>query len=206
MKNYPINNDIDALKRILKICGVKRYVSTAKELLEKFASIEVLLNSDIADLIMDNISYEQAESIRTFKDISNYVFRKRIDKSVDAFTQVNQVTDYLINKYKGATREEFGVLFLNSKNRLLSDTVISTGTTTKTMIDFLKIATSIDSLGANAIIVYHNHPSGENKPSEQDIASTQALKRFLKYMDVRLLDHFVLGYNDSFSFANEGIL
>ena len=206
MKSYTIDNDMDALKRILKICGIKKHVTVAKEMLEKFASIEVLLNSDISELMLDSISYEQAESIRTFKDISNYVFKKRINKDIDAFTQVEHVTNFLINKYKGSTREEFGVLYLNSKNRLLSDVVVSTGSSTKTIIDFLKIASSIESLGATAIIVYHNHPSGDNKPSEQDITSTNSLKTFLKYLNVRLLDHFILGFNDYYSFVNEGLL
>lgn len=178
----------------------------AKNLLETYNGLNSVMSASVEELkSFDGIGLKTATSIKLFKDVNVHLLREKMNR-VHVFKSAEAVKDYLILKYRGMKNEEFRVLYLNSKNILLKDSIISKGTSTKTLIDFKLIAQEIFTFSANAVIVVHNHPSGDNKPSEQDIITTNSLKSFLKYMSVRLLDHFIVGFDEIFSFAEEGLI
>lgn len=178
----------------------------AKTLIESFGGLSAVMNATVTDLqTVTGIGLKSATTIKLFKDVNVYLLKDKINK-INVFTSVDSVKDYLILKYRGCRNEEFRVLYVNSKNILLKDGLVSKGITTKTLIDFRLIAQEIFNISATGVIVLHNHPSGDNKPSEQDIITTQSLKKFLQYLSVRLLDHFIVGYDEIFSFADEGLL
>jgi len=102
--------------------------------------------------------------------------------------------------------EEFWVLLLNRANRLIKKKRVSEGGVSGTVADpkiIFKIA--IDEL-ASGIIVAHNHPSGNLKPSESDIALTKKLKDAGKLLEISVLDHVIIGNNQYFSFTDEGLI
>ena len=197
----------EVLEMILSMTIIRKDTKPiAKSLLTIYGSLNSVMNTPIDDLISnDYIGLKTATNIKLFKDVNTFLLREKVTKT-NIFKSVSDVESYLILKYKGSKNEEFRVLYLNSKNVLLKDVAISTGTSSKTYVDFSKLAKNIIDIGATAIIVLHNHPSGSTSPSQQDIKTTDNLKKFLVYLSVRLLDHFVIGSEDIFSFAEEGLI
>lgn len=102
--------------------------------------------------------------------------------------------------------EEFWVLHLNRANKVLKKEKISSGGISGTVADTrLIFKSAIDHLASSMILV-HNHPSGNNKPSQQDIQLTKKLVEAGKLMDVAVLDHLIIAENKYFSFADEGMI
>ncbi len=105
-----------------------------------------------------------------------------------------------------APHEEFWALFLNRANKIIHKQKLSQGGITGTVIDIkLVLKTAIEKL-ASGIIICHNHPSGNNKPSEADIKITEQLAKAAKHIDTNLLDHIIIADKKYFSFADEGLL
>ena len=102
--------------------------------------------------------------------------------------------------------EEFWVLLLNRSNRVIDKVRISQGGISGTIIDTrIILKNAVDRL-SSAIILCHNHPSGNLKPSDADIRITNKLKDSAQIMDINLLDHIIIADNSYFSFADEGLI
>ena len=125
--------------------------------------------------------------------------KSKITSSADAFKLLNK-------KLSDLPHEEFWILLLNRANSVVKMECISKGSVSGTVVDVrLILKPAIESL-ASGIILSHNHPSGQLKPSEQDISLTKKIKESARLMDVNLLDHLIIGDQKYFSFADEGIL
>jgi len=102
--------------------------------------------------------------------------------------------------------EEFWVLLLNNSNKVIYKLQLSKGGLTQTVVDIrLIFKTALEHL-ATALIIVHNHPSGQLSPSVADKDITQKIKLAGNSLDIRLLDHLIVTRSDYFSFADEGIL
>ncbi len=108
--------------------------------------------------------------------------------------------------FSGRKHEVFACLFLDNKNRLIACRDLFQGTVDGASVHPRVIAEQCLRLNAAAVIFAHNHPSGVSDPSQQDIAITRRLVNLLDTLDVRVLDHFVIGYNNEFSMAEAGML
>ena len=102
-------------------------------------------------------------------------------------------------------QEHFVTVFMNSQNQIISTEVISTGSLATAAVFPREIVKRLLALEAGAIIVAHNHPSGETTPSNSDRALTKKLQRGLEAIDVSLLDHLVIG-DGFYSFSDQGLL
>ncbi len=102
--------------------------------------------------------------------------------------------------------EEFKILLLNRRNRVLGLVSISSGGVSGTIADpKLIFATALKSC-ASGLIICHNHPSGELNPSAEDIKLTNKLKDGGALLDIKILDHLIIGTDGFYSFADEGII
>jgi DNA repair protein RadC len=102
--------------------------------------------------------------------------------------------------------EEFWILFLNRSNKVINKMKLSQGGISGTVTDVrIVMKTAIEYL-ASGIIVCHNHPSGNLKPSESDSKITQKIKEAGNLMDIQLLDHLIISDKDYYSFADNGLL
>lgn len=128
--------------------------------------------------------------------------RLHIKKSEDAYSILKSIWDGDKIEYV----EEFIILLLNRTNKVLGWAKISQGGTTGTVVD-AKVVFQL-ALNANAcsIILSHNHPSGNTKPSDTDIALTKKLKDGAKVLDLQVLDHVIITEDAYFSFADEGLM
>jgi len=102
--------------------------------------------------------------------------------------------------------EEFWILILNRANKLISKEPVSSGGINATLVDARKVFKPAILQTASSIILAHNHPSGNTKPSEEDIKLTRKLKEAGKLFDINVIDHIIIAENTYFSFADEGLL
>lgn len=103
-------------------------------------------------------------------------------------------------------QEQFSVFFLNRNNEMIGYKLITTGNLTSTIVDKKFIASLALSCMACSVIVAHNHPSGNLKPSKQDIDITKQLSEGMKLLDIKVIDHLILSSNGYYSFAEEGLI
>jgi DNA repair protein RadC len=103
--------------------------------------------------------------------------------------------------------EEFKILLLNRSNKVLGTAAISLGGTTGTITDVKIILQYALKTNAQGLIICHNHPSGNDQPSESDKRITYKIKEALELLDMRLFDHIIITPNEGFySFADNGLL
>lgn len=112
----------------------------------------------------------------------------------------------LWNKDKIDFVEQFNILLLNRNNRVLGMVEISTGGVTGTVADPKLIFVAALKANASSIIISHNHPSGNLKPSKQDEQLTQKIKQAGLFLDMQLIDHIIVTSEGYYSFADEGLL
>ncbi len=125
--------------------------------------------------------------------------KKQVLASKDAF-------EILHPKIADIPHEEFWMLILNRANKITHQIKVTQGGTGQTVVEIpLILKTAIDKL-ASGIIVGHNHPSGNIKPSQQDIKITQQLAAACKIVDIKLLDHLIVGHQNYYSFADNELL
>ncbi|WP_324720692.1 RadC family protein [Salinimicrobium sp. HB62] len=102
--------------------------------------------------------------------------------------------------------EEFWILYLNNSNKVIQELPLSKGGITGTLVDVRLAFKQALHLGATALILAHNHPSGNLNPSAADKQLTQKFKTAGESLDVKVLDHIIITENSYFSFADEGLL
>jgi DNA repair protein RadC len=118
----------------------------------------------------------------------------------------NDVFKILRSKFNGLKHEEFYAVYLNRANKVLQIEQISKGGLSGTVADGKVIFNHAISHRASAIILAHNHPSGQLRPSNADRSLTKNLKDFGKMIDLQILDHLIVTTDNYFSFADEGIM
>ncbi|NND23407.1 MAG: JAB domain-containing protein [Acidimicrobiia bacterium] len=103
-------------------------------------------------------------------------------------------------------QEEFKALFLDRDNKVLGIYSLSKGGTAGTIVDIKLLMVAALKTKANSIILAHNHPSGNLKPSLPDKELTKKIKEACKFLDVHLLDHIIVTSKSYYAFSDEGIL
>jgi DNA repair protein RadC len=127
-------------------------------------------------------------------------------RNSDALSSPQSVRDFLRLKLHGLDHEVFLGVFLDAQNRVLEVEELSRGTLTQTSVYPREVVKAALRHNAAALIFAHNHPSGVAEPSRSDEALTQALKQALALVDVKVLDHFVVGAGTAMSFAERGLI
>jgi DNA repair protein RadC len=126
--------------------------------------------------------------------------------SAPVFDRPQAVKDYVALQLRGLPHEVFAVLFLDPQHRLLAMEELFRGTLAQTSVYPREVVKRALAWNAGAAILAHNHPSGAAEPSRADEFLTTSIKSALQLVDVRLLDHLVVGGADVVSFAERGLL
>jgi DNA repair protein RadC len=116
------------------------------------------------------------------------------------------VAEFLIPQYGARTVEQFGVVLLDTKHRVLRTTVLSVGTLDASIVHPREVFREAAVAGAAAIVLFHNHPSGDPEPSGDDVTLTERLVAAGILMGIDVIDHIVLGEARYCSFRERGIL
>lgn len=115
------------------------------------------------------------------------------------------IYSYMLTRMKSYQKEVFICLHLDSKNRIISEDVVSVGTLNRSLVHPREVFKKAVKNGAASILVVHNHPSGDPQPSMEDKQVTRRLREVGEIMGIPLLDHIIIARDKRFSFREEGI-
>jgi len=146
--------------------------------------------------------YQVSEITLHYQSKVKASLRPKITNAEEAYRILHLYWD----KNKLELLEEFKVMLLNRANKVLGIVNISSGGISGTVADPKLIFATALKTGCSAIILAHNHPSGNLKPSEADIKLTRKLKEAGKFLDLPVLDHIIITAEAFYSFADEGVL
>lgn len=184
----------------------KNALQLGQELVETFGGLAGLLHTGPEALksIKGLGPAKRAELVAVLELARRALAQQLKDQPV--FSTPQAVRDYLQLQLGSRPHEIFAVLFLDSQNRLIALEEMFRGTLTQTSVYPREVVVRALALHAASVVLAHNHPSGEAKPSRADEALTHTLKAALALVDVRVLDHFVVTSSQSVSMAELGLL
>lgn len=176
----------------------------AQELIDHFGGLGPLLKAD-------QVTFCEAKGLGQAKycqlQATLELTRRYLDEQLrneDIFTSPEKVMDYLAIQMRDNHREVFAVMLLDTRHRLIELLELFFGTINVASVHPREVAKVALEKNASSVIVAHNHPSGNADPSRADIQITQKLKAALAMIDVKLLDHFVIGKGEIVSLAGLG--
>lgn len=179
-------------------------LDVANALLAAAAGLHGLTRLTLDDLTrIDGIGRAQASRILAAVELG----RRTLTQSPGDRVQLNTpraTAEYLMPMYGARSVEQFGVVLLDTKHRVLKTAVLSVGTLDASVVHPREVFREAASGGAAAVLLFHNHPSGDPTPSPDDAALTHRLVRAGDIMGITVLDHVILGEARYFSFREKG--
>jgi len=184
----------------------KTAVDLARDLLTEFGSLQALLKADQAQFCqgkgLGSAKYAQLQAVLEMAK-RHYV---EVLQRGSALTSPEATRAYLSAQLRAYQHEVFACLFLDNQHRVLEFEELFRGTIDGASVYPREVAKRALFHNAAAVIFAHNHPSGVNEPSQADKNITDKLKQSLMLFDIRVLDHFIIGDGEPYSFAEHGIL
>ncbi|MGL4904804.1 MAG: JAB domain-containing protein [Cetobacterium sp.] len=162
---------------------------------------------DIDEVVTKIKSYEINEELEQFKELMTTISKGNIQrKDLTTVKAKSELLSYLRSDIGFKNTEEFKVIYLSSSNRLIGEETLFRGTIDRSVVYPRLIVERALKYPTKGVIFAHNHPSGDLKPSRKDIELTHELKDLLERIDIRLLDHIIIGEDDYFSFYDNGLI
>ncbi|HXF67218.1 MAG TPA: DNA repair protein RadC [Burkholderiales bacterium] len=178
----------------------------ARELIARFGSLSALLAAEAPALIaVPGLGTAKCAQLQAVTEMARRALRENLSRGA-ALGSPRAVRDFLRLKLQERPCEVFLGVFLDAQNRVLAVEELARGTLTQTSVYPREVVKRALAVNAAAVIFAHNHPSGTAEPSRADEHLTCALKQALALVDVRVLDHFVIGSGAATSFAERGLL
>lgn len=181
-------------------------VSLARQLLKQFGSLKGLLSANQKQFCtgkgLGEAKYVQLQAVL---ELSKRYLEQEIQRDT-VFTDPAAVKRYLQHTISNKLREEFLLLYLDSQHRLIKTESLFSGTIDASPVYPRIVVQHALAHNAAAVILAHNHPSGVAEPSRADRSITERLVQALMLVDIKVLDHFVVGDTDVISFAERGWL
>lgn len=178
----------------------------AKALLQQFGSISAVLAADPKDLqSIPGIGETAAAYLHATREITARASREAITAK-PLISSWAALLAYVRRQLQHETREQFRVLFLDRKNQLIDDELMGQGTVDHAPVYPREIARRALELSASALILVHNHPSGDPTPSRTDIDLTREIIDALAPFDIRVHDHLIAAKQGVTSFKTEGLI
>lgn len=199
--------DYEILELILYAAIPRKDVKPiAKNLLKNFKTLRSIICSDRYILNQIGGLGEQAcLYMHILRELVSRILKDDL-KMQSLMNSHDKVVEYLKINMAYLIHEQFRVLFLNTRYYLMLDEVQQEGTTDQVSLYSRNIVKRALELGASAIILVHNHPTGDSNPSKADIDGTLLLKQACENMTIQLLDHVIIGKYGFYSFLENGLL
>lgn len=179
---------------------------TAKTLLKRFSSMNEVFSADVGKLLaIDGMGAATVSMLKLIHELYCRLSKEEIANEV-LLNSNHKVINYCRVAMGYLQHEEFRILFLNKKNVLIIDEVQQRGTIDQTPIFPREVVKRSIEIGASAIIMVHNHPSGDPTPSRADIEITNQVKIALDAVGIKLHDHIVIGKFGHISMKSEGMM
>ena len=178
----------------------------AQQLLDAFGGLRGLLQASAADLKrIKGLGPAKRAEITAVMELARRSLAQRLAQRT-VLSSPQQVKDFLRLQLAHEGQEVFAVMFLDVQNQLIRFEEMFRGTLSQTSVYPREVVKRALALQASAVILAHNHPSGTAEPSRADEFLTQTLKQALQLIDVRVIDHLVVGGDQAISFAERGLL
>jgi len=178
----------------------------AKAAIKRFKTLRGVLEAPLEELQeIEGIGPHNAFGIKLVQEVAREFLKEKIlEKPI--FKSSKEVFDYLYHSMRDLKKEIFKVLFLDGKNHIIDIEDLFEGTLNMSSVYPREIIKSAIKHNAVALIFVHNHPSGSPEPSPSDKDITKDLIAASNAMQIKVLDHIVIGNNEYFSFADEGLI
>ncbi|MDH3586178.1 MAG: DNA repair protein RadC [Gammaproteobacteria bacterium] len=178
----------------------------ADRLLQRFGSLRQVFDADSASLLAeDGIASARLALLRAVPLLA----RRYFEQSLPAGACIRSPADteaFLLSKLRHLGHERFCCMYLDNRHRVLRFDELFRGTIDGTSVYPREVVKEALSINAAAVILAHNHPSGVAEPSQADERITRRLKSALDLVDIRLLDHLIIGDSATTSLASRGLL
>ena len=178
----------------------------AKELIKRFGSLTGVLDASQKELeSFPDLGPASAVLIRLVKELCGAYLAERM-KRRDVLSSPQAVIDFARMKLTGLPHEAFMVIYLNVKNEVYGSEVIHEGTVDRAVVYPRRIIESALACHAASLILIHNHPSGHPDPSPEDKHLTRSISEAARTVDIRVVDHIIVGKGGHFSFMENNLL
>jgi len=178
----------------------------AQRLLWEFEGLAGLVHAGAAELgRMKGLGPAKRAELAAVLEIARRALRQQL-RQAPVFDAPQKVKDFVALRLGGLPHEVFAVLWLDAQHRLIDMQELFRGSLAQTSVYPREVVRQALALNAGAAILAHNHPSGIAEPSRADEALTQSLVSALRLIEVRVLDHLVVGTGSVVSFAERGLM
>lgn len=199
----------EVLELLLTLCIPRKDVkSIAKVLLKKFGSVRCVFEASREALeSVVGIGRVSAVGISLIRDFASYYLQQKTEQNV-LFRNNDSLVAFWKSRLMRLKHEVVEVAYLDAAYRLMQDGIerLEDGFTTRAHLQIRKVLASALKREASNIIIAHNHPSGDPKPSQADFQLTQTLQHVGYTLHIRLLDHIIIAKDTFYSFRQEGFL
>ena len=200
-------HDYEILELLLTYAIPRKDVKPlAKDLMGRFGSFSAVLDASQKEL--EEVPYLGPISstlLRLVKEIGGVYLAEKLKKK-EVLSSPQAVLNFARLKLAGLPWEVFMVIYLNSKNKVLGHQILQEGTVDRAAIYPRRLIEEALARHAAGIILIHNHPSGDSTPSPEDKQLTRALTEAARTIDLRVLDHIIVGKEGYFSFTENHLL
>lgn len=177
----------------------------AKNLIDTFGSLAAIFDAPTDALVEAGLTENQAIYLRLISDVTGVYYREKYDSDSGPL-DYDGLPDYIVRKYIGSDNVERVLLILcDTKGKEVFCGFVTEGGFDEIRFSIRKIVRMAMNYGAAYAVIAHNHPSGVALPSQSDILTTEDLRKALKLVDVRLIDHFIVAGNECISLAQSSI-
>ena len=178
----------------------------AKKVIKKFKTLRAALAASPQELQqIEGIGPHSAFGIKLVREVATeFLKQKIVDKPV--YKSAKEIFDYLYHSMRDLKKEVFKVIYLNTQNQIIDTADLFEGTVDSSSIAPRGVMENAIKHNATSLIFVHNHPSGNPEPSPNDKQVTRDLVYAGSIMQIRVLDHIIIGGNKYFSFAAEGLI
>ena len=200
-------SDAELLAIILRVGDASSHKSAldyGRELLSLFESFRKLEEASIQEICtIKGIGLAKAAQIKAALEIGKRFAQEEMRRG-EQFQSSAEVFNHYREHLGGLKKEEFHVLLLDAKNRKIKDVRVSEGSLTSSLVHPREVFNPVIRESAAAVILIHNHPSGDPSPSQEDLHITRRLREIGEVMGVRVLDHIIIGKGKYISFVDDG--
>ena len=178
----------------------------AKEAIKRFKTLRGVLEAPPEELQkISGIGPHNAFGIKLVQEVAReFLKEKLIEKPV--YTSADEVFDYLYHTMRDLKKEVFKGVYLNSQNQIIETEDLFHGTVNSSAVSPREVVESTLKHNAVSLIFAHNHPSGNPEPSKSDMELTRDLIYAANTVQIKVLDHIIIGNNRYFSFAGRGLI
>jgi DNA repair protein RadC len=197
--------DPEIIELFLSLCPYRRQKYPLSQIIKRFKNIRGLLTASSEELKKAGFDYRCIDYIKLFREIPKKVLEEKI-KEEPIYKSPRDIFDYLYYSMRDLKKEVFKAIYLDSRNQIISTGDLFRGTLDKITINAREVVEFAVTNNARSLIFVHNHPSGDPTPSRADKKLTRDLVFIGSLLQIRVLDHIIIGENRYFSFAREGLI